>query len=166
VSIALTLRNQTALQRLLLAAPLIFIAHFVEEGPAFVAWVNSHVARGITVDLFYTVNYSALAISIVVVALEWGTSSAVSVVLAAAWFGFLFFANALLHVTGAIHDRAYVPGLVTAVLFYLPFYALLFARLVETRRVRTATLTVACIVSAIPMLVHGYLIIFRGSRLF
>ena len=36
------------LRTLLLAAPLVFVAHFLKEGPGFVAWFNAHVARGIT----------------------------------------------------------------------------------------------------------------------
>jgi hypothetical protein len=29
----------------LLFAPLVFVAHFIEEGPGFVAWFNAHVTR-------------------------------------------------------------------------------------------------------------------------
>ena len=151
---------------LLLAAPVIFVAHFAEEGPAFVTWFNTHVQRGITEPLFWTVNYTALAITVAVVILEWLSTSAVSAALAVAWLSLLMFANALFHVAAAIVDRGYMPGLITALLLYLPFYAWFVWRVIQVRRLpRTAVIVVAA-VGALPMLVHGYLIVFRGTRLF
>src|SRR5688572_33088457 len=45
----------------ILFAPLIFIAHFLEEGTSFVVWFNAHVPNGITESLFWNVNVTALA---------------------------------------------------------------------------------------------------------
>jgi Flp pilus assembly protein TadB len=150
----------------LLLAPVIFVCHFLEEAPGFVDWFNAHVARGITEPLFRQVNLTALVITIAVVALEWLTPSTFSAVAVVAWFSFLFLANALLHVVGALHDRAYVPGLVTAVALYVPFGVWLIRRMLQTRRLHGGTVATAAVLGALPMLVHGYLIIFRGSRLF
>jgi glucan phosphoethanolaminetransferase (alkaline phosphatase superfamily) len=149
-----------------LLAPLIFIAHFLEEAPEFVDWFNAHVARGITPELFWTVNFTALAITLAVVAIEWLTRTAASAILVVAWFGFLFFANAFLHIAATLADGAYMAGLITAVLLYLPFYAWIIARILRTRRLSPAVTAVSAILGAIPMLMHGYLIIYRGSRLF
>ena len=152
--------RQPTLRVLLLAAPLIFIAHFAEEGPAFVAWFNAHVARGINEPLFRTVNYTALAITAAVVVLEWLSTSMFSAALAVAWLSLLMFANALFHVVAALVDGAYVPGLVTALLLYLPFYAWLVARVVQLRRLPRSAVVGAAAVGALPMFVHGYLIVF------
>ena len=157
---------QPTLRALLLAAPLIFIAHFVEEGPAFVTWFNAHVARGITEPLFRTVNHTALAVTVAVVVLEWLSASTFSAALAVAWLSLLMFANALFHVIAALVDGAYVPGLVTALLLYLPFYAWFVARVVQLRRLPLGVVIGAAAVGALPMFVHGYLIVFEGSRLF
>jgi hypothetical protein len=54
------------LSRGLLAAPLVFVAHFLEESPGFVRWFNAHVTQGITADLFWTVNATGLVITILV----------------------------------------------------------------------------------------------------
>jgi hypothetical protein len=150
----------------LVLAPIIFVCHFLEEGPGFVEWFNAHVARGITDALFWQVNLTALAITIVVVALELVSPSPFSAVALVAWFSFLMLANAILHVVGSLHDRAYVPGLVTAVALYLPFGVWLLRQMVRSRRLRAGTVAAAAVLGALPMLVHGYLIIFRGSRLF
>ena len=152
--------------RTLLLAPVIFIGHFVEEAPGFVEWFNAHVARGITSGLFWRVNISALVITLIVVVTEWLSRAAGALLLAIAWVSFLMLANAVLHVAGALADRQYVPGLATAVLLYLPYSAWLFIKAVQSRRVKVTGLVVAAVLGALPMLIHGYLIIFRGSRLF
>ena len=161
-----TIGRQPPLRFLLLAAPVIFIVHFLEEGPGFVTWFNAHVARGITEPLFWTVNYTALAITIGVVILEWLSRTAASATVVIAWLSFLMFANALFHLVGALVDRAYMPGLVTALLLYLPFYIWVATNTLRTRRVSAGVVAAAAVIGALPMLAHGYLIIFRGSRLF
>ena len=155
-----------SLRALLLAAPLVFAAHVAEEAPGFVAWFNAHVARGISAPLFWTVNWTGLVITAIVVALEWASGSAVSAILVVAWLGCIMFANALFHVAGALADRAYMPGVVTALLLYLPFFSTVVTRVVRSRRLSPLAVAAATLVGALPMLVHGYLIVFRGSRLF
>jgi hypothetical protein len=150
----------------LLLAPVVFIAHFLEEGPGFVAWFNSHVARGITPELFWSVNYSALGITAAVVALEWVSESPVSTAVAVVWLSFLMLANAAFHIAGTLADGTYMPGVITAVLLYLPFYAWVVARAVRARRLPPGVVAAAALAGSAPMLIHGYLILFRGSRLF
>ena len=150
----------------ILLAPLIFVCHFLEESPTFVRWFNAHVARGITEGLFWRVNLTALMITLIVVAVEWSSRSIPSLVFTIAWLSFLMFANAIFHIAGALVDGGYVPGLITAVLLYLPYYPWLFVRAAKRRLVSLPVLIGAAILGAIPMCVHGYLIVFRGSRLF
>jgi len=152
--------------RIVVLAPLIFVCHFLEESPRFVEWFNAHVARGISSGLFWRVNISALVITLIVVGSEWLSRSAFSLTLVIAWLGFLMLANALLHIAGGLVDRQYVPGLVTAVFLYIPYYLWLFVKAVKSERVNQLVLFAAAVLGSIPMLVHGYLIIFRGSRLF
>lgn len=152
--------------RALLLAPFIFIGHFLEESPRFVEWFNGHVNRGITSTLFWRVNISALVITLIVVGIEWFSRSAFSLTLVLAWLSFLMLANALFHVVGGLVDKRYVPGLATAILLYIPYYFWLFIQAVKSKRVKVMGLVVAAIIGSLPMLIHGYLILFRGSRLF
>jgi hypothetical protein len=151
--------------RLLLLAPVIFVCHFLEEAPGFVDWFNAHVARGITSGLFWRVNISALAITLIVVGIDWFSRSAFSLALAVIWLSFLMPANAVLHIVGLV-ERQYVPGLATAILLYLPYYGWFFTRAVKSKQVNIILLAVGAVLGSLPMLIHGYLIIFRGSRLF
>jgi hypothetical protein len=151
---------------LLLLAPVIFICHFLEEAPRFVPWFNEHVARGITAGLFWRVNLTALALTLIVVACEWFSRSAFSLAGAIAWLSFLMLANAIFHIAGAVVDKQYVPGLATAILLYLPYYTVIFMRAIKSKQVGVNALVGASVIGSLPMLMHGYLIIFRGSRLF
>jgi len=157
-------RPYDRLSRAVLFAPLVFVAHFLEESPGFVPWFNAHVTRGITADLFWTVNATALVITVLVTAVFWSTETTAAVVLVAAWLSFLMLTNAVLHVTGAIVDRGYVPGLVTAILLYLPYCGWVTWLLVRHRRVAPGLLAAAAVLGAIA--VHGYRILFLGTRLF
>jgi hypothetical protein len=147
-------------------APAIFVVHFLEEGHRFVPWFNARVARGITPGLFWTVNLTGLVITTLLAATVWAAPSAGSGVATFAWLSFLFAANALFHITAAVVDRDYMPGLVTAVVLYVPFYLAFGRELLRGERVRVSTLAAVGALCATPMLVHGYLIVFRGSRLF
>lgn len=94
------------------------------------------------------------------------TGPAVAVVLIVGWLSFLMLTNAILHITGAIVDRGYVPGLATAILLYLPYCGWVAGQVVHSRRVAPALLGAAAVFGAIPMAVHGYRILFLGTRLF
>lgn len=154
------------LRRGLLLAPLVFVAHFLEESPGFVAWFNAHVTRGITTDLFWTVNATGLVITVLLTLACWTSESPAALVLMVGWLSFLMLTNAVFHVTGAILDRGYVPGLVTASLLYLPYCGWVATQLVRHRPVAPGILAAAAVLGAIPMAVHGYRILFLGTRLF
>lgn len=153
-------------RRGLVLAPLVFAAHFLEESPGFVAWFNAHVTPGITPQLFWTVNATGLLITVLLILGFWVTQSAASVLLLVGWLSFLMLTNALLHITGAIVDRGYVPGLVTAIVLYLPYFAWVAAQVLRSHRVPAGLVVAAAVLGGIPMAVHGYRILFLGSRLF
>jgi hypothetical protein len=150
----------------LLFAPLVFVAHFLEESPGFVPWFNAHVTEGITGELFWTVNATALLITVIVTLGLRNARSGVAVALIVAWFSFLMLTNAIFHIAGAIVDRSYVPGLATAVLLYLPYCGWVAGQVARNRRVTPGLLAAAALFGAIPMAVHGYRILFLGTRLF
>lgn len=150
----------------LLLAPFIFASHFLEESPRFVEWFNAHVTRGITSELFWRVNISALVITVLVMVLEGFSRSGFSLTIALAWLSFLMLANAIFHLVGGLIDRQYVPGLATAILLYIPYYSWLLMKAVKSKRVKAIGLVVAAALGSLPMFIHGYLILFQSSRLF
>ena len=158
--------NPNHLFRALFFAPAIFICHFLEEAPGFVEWINAHVSRDITSDLFWSVNLSGLAITVAIVGFAWLARSSFSWALTIAWFSFLMLANAILHIGGSFVDRGYVPGLVTAVVLYLPYYFWLATRIAKSGQINFSVFIGAAVLGSTPMLIHGYWILFLGDRLF
>ena len=63
------------------------------------------------------------------------------------------------------HAR-YCPGAVTGLLLYLPYGILLLRRVVRDLGLQPIVVLATAALGAVPMLVHGYLIVFRASRLF
>ena len=155
-----------AIRKLVLVAPVLFILHVVEEAPGFVAWFNSLVPRGITQNTFFAVNAVAFTITILVVLLVEVSPAPASGLLLAAWIGFLMPANSVLHIVGTIAHTRYCPGVVTGTLLYLPYGVLLLRRIGQDLRVPSVAVLGVAALGALPMLVHGYLIVFRASRLF
>lgn len=154
------------LGRGLLLAPLAFMAHFLEESPGFVPWFNAHVAQGISQDSFWAVNATGLLITVLLTLGFRATRSDGAILLIVAWLSFLMLTNAIFHITGAIVDRGYVPGLVSAVVLYLPYCAWVAVQVVRSRRLAPGPLAAAAVLGGMPMAVHGYRILFLGTRLF
>ncbi|MGQ0429384.1 MAG: HXXEE domain-containing protein [Gammaproteobacteria bacterium] len=154
------------LRRLALALPLVFALHVAEEAPTFVAWFNAHVEPDIAAQTFWSVNGFGLVITIAMAALAAASSERGAALVATAWVGFLMLANGLFHVVATIADGAYAPGVVTAVLLYLPMSALWFAVVAREQTLPLSVVTFVALVGGMPMFVHGYRIVFEGSRLF
>lgn len=147
-------------------APIIFILHFLEESPGFVSWFNGYVDRDISSGLFWTVNLSGLFICLLVVLVEWASPSLFSSALTILWLSFLMMANAVFHIIAAILEAGYVPGLITAILFYIPFYWWVMIKTRKEKKLSVALMILLALAGALPMLVHGYRVLFLADRLF
>jgi Protein of unknown function with HXXEE motif len=83
-----------------------------------------------------------------------------------AWLSFLMLANAIVHITGAIVDRVYVPGVVSAIVLYLPYCAWVLVQVFRSRSLPFGVVSAAVVLGGIPMAVHGSQILFLETRLF
>ncbi len=154
------------LRRLAIALPLVFAVHVAEEGPGFVAWFNAHVEPDITARTFWGVNATAFVITLIVAVLVAAARERALVLVASVWVGFLMLANAVFHVVAAIVDGAYAPGVVTAVLLYLPMSGLWITAAAREVALPVAAVAAVAVLGGIPMYLHGYKIVFEGSRFF
>jgi hypothetical protein len=155
------------LRRLAIALPVIFILHAVEEAGTFVAWFNAHVEPDINERLFWSVNATGFVITLVVAAIVAAAPrERAAAMTAVAWVGFLMLANGIFHVAAAIVDGAYAPGVVTALLLYLPVSALVIAAAAREQAMSAMTVAAVALIGGIPMYVHGWLIVVEGGRLF
>lgn len=151
---------------LAILSPVVFVLHVVEEAPGFVEWFNRLVEPDITPASFLSVNGVAFAVTVIVAIVLWLRRDDGAGGLALAWFGLLFFCNGLFHLLATAVHGLYSPGAWTSALLYLPFFAVLFYVVVKRLRLPVRTALLVTLVGAVPMAMHGYLIIFHGSRLF
>ena len=158
-------RRENPFRTLVAFAPLVFLAHFAEEIPGFVGWFNSQIARGMTDESFWQANIAVLVITVVVAFVVWFGHSTTTVIVAVVWLSFVMGANSVVHVGAALVQRQYVPGLVTALILYLPYFPFVLAY-ARRRGVSRPGLIAAAGVGAVPMLIQGYLVVFGATRLF
>ena len=159
-------RSFFTLPRLAAALPVVFLLHVAEEGSRFVPWFNSLAAPPMTQRLFLSVNAVALVITAAVAFLVTTSRDRVSILLGSAWVGFLMLANGLLHVVGTVVHGRYSPGVLTSLLLYFPLSVLFLRAASRERGLSPRSVLLVAILGGVPMYLHGYLIVFRGSRLF
>jgi len=162
----MTVTAQPEIRRAALLAPIIFLLHVAEEAPTFVEWFNSLVSRGISQSLFLSVNATAFIITIILGGMVVAIHERSVATLILAWLGFLMFANAIFHIVATVVHASYCPGVVTATILYLPYFAWFFLVVVRHARIPALVAIVSTLAGSVPMAIHGYLIIFRGDRLF
>jgi hypothetical protein len=154
------------MRTLALALPVVFVLHVLEEAPGFVAWFNGLVTPRITQGTFLAVNATAFAITLAVALAIAASREPAPVLAGVAWVGFLMLANGLFHLVATVAHGRYCPGLVTGVLLYLPSSFLFLRAAVRETRLPPLLVAGLALAGATPMAIHGYLIVFRGSRLF
>jgi len=152
--------------KFILLAPLVFILHVAEEAPGFVSWVNTLIDRDITLSLFLSVNLTGFVIVSGLCMLTAVTKEKVITLITLAWLGFMMFANALFHILATLVYQQYAPGTITSVILYLPFVFWFSLGLLHKTGIKLIAIITALLIGSVPMAIHGYLIIFSGSRLF
>jgi len=156
----------TSVRTMSLALPAVFVLHVAEEAPLFVSWFNARVTPQITQGSFITINGVAFLITICIASLLSVSRGSLEGLLGAAWVGFLMLANGLFHLIATVADGSYCPGVITGTLLYLPFSTVFITGVAREIRMSALLVAAAAVAGGVPMAIHGYLIVFRGSRLF
>jgi hypothetical protein len=153
------------LRQLAIALPIVFVCHVLEEAPHFVEWFNNLVTPGISQRLFLTVNLTAFVITILLGGLVATTREAVLSIITVAWVGFLMLANGIFHLVATLVHWRYSPGVITGTLLYIPVSFLFMRAAVRQCAYTWPTVMSVALFDGIPMYLHGFMIVFRGSRL-
>ena len=155
-----------SLRTLAITLPIVFACHVAEETPHFVEWFNHLATPGISQASFLAVNATAFVITLVVSGLVATSRTVASAFLAVAWVGFLMLANGLFHVIATIAHGLYSPGVITGTLLYLPLSFLVMRAAVRECAVSWTSVVLVALLGGVPMFIHGYMIVFQGSRFF
>jgi len=149
-------------QKAVLITPIIFILHVLEEFPSLVCWMNTLTDAGISQSFFITVNGFGLVITVFLSWMMYRISEGIMVILNIIWISFFMFANAIFHITASIVYHIYSPGMITSVIFYFPFFCWFLLLVMKIYKIRFGLILLPVILGSIPMLVHGYFILFEG----
>lgn len=129
-------------------------------------WFNARVTPPISQGSFLTVNAIAFVVTLGLAVSLLTSRAPLQGLLGVAWVSFLMLANGLFHLVATVAQADYCPGVITGVFLYLPLSFLFLTSLTRETHVPATGVAVAVLAGAVPMAVHGYLIVFRGSRLF
>lgn len=156
--------NTSLRPRLLALAPLVLLAHVVEEAPGFIAWMNRRFELNLTMGYFVAMSAIGLLVTVVLAVPRVGPRNHLRALGLIAWLSFLMLANGVLHLTASLLFREYVPGTVTAGLLYLPYFVTATVTICRDVGVRPRAAVLAATIGAVPMLVQGISIFTGGGR--
>jgi hypothetical protein len=150
---------------LILLAPLIYMAHILEEAPGYIRWLNSVVDHGVPDQgHFFAGNLPSIAITALTAVIAAATLNRAALLVMLAWLSYFMFANAVFHIVATVVLHRYSPGTITAALLYLPYFAW-FVRYMRSRVPAWAIAGVA-LTFGMPMFIQAYMIVFRGTRFY
>lgn len=134
----------------LVAAALHIVEEFVYPG-GFAAWDRSYrpaIKRSITPRLHVIVNAALLLVCLQVALLGGSGDVEAQRVGATGWLAIsaLLFSNAVFHGVGALRTRSYSPGVVTAVVLYMPLTVLGYRHFLRDGWVTLPAAAVAAVV--------------------
>ncbi len=150
--------------RVFYLAPVILLAHQVEEWPGLRQWLNRHVEPDISQSGFVALNAVGLLITVTLAAASARRKEA-TVILFMAWLGFLMLANGLVHLAASLAYQEYVPGTVTGVVLYLPYFLLAASHASRHHGIPARTVALAAMIGAVPMALQAVTILAAGRRL-
>lgn len=151
--------------RLLALAPVVFLAHFIEEAFGFLDWFNALVEPDMSPRTFYAVNGFALAVTALLAAsgIRWRNHNLGLLLIA--WLSFLMLTNGALHIAASFMLATYVPGAITSVVLYLPFFVFAVITICREFEVQARAAIIAAVIGAAPMLLQGVSVLADGRRL-
>jgi uncharacterized protein with HXXEE motif len=130
-------------------APLAYAVHVAEENSQrFGDWMRVHIAPGFTTAAFVTVNTVAMTALVSLTALASASTGRSFVLPYFALASALMFWNALVHIGATVHFGVYSPGVVSAVLVYLPSFCVLARLASREGRLTKVTITTALAIGA------------------
>ena len=151
--------------RLLYLAPLVLLAHVMEEAPGLIAWMNRRFELDLTMSYFVVINTIGLLVT-VALAVPSVRSRNYSLALGLiAWLSFLMLTNGVLHLAASLLFREYVPGTVTAGILYLPYFVAATVTICRSSNVRPRAAILAATIGAVPMLAQAVSILTVGRRI-
>lgn len=148
-------------RKLVVLAPVAYAVHIAEEAPRFVVWTRLYpglFSKTLSTGEFVATNAVLMLVVLAAVALCRRRSLAVAGLAVASWQ----FSNAVFHIALTLTSGVYSPGVVTAIVIYVPlsvatFYEAGKERLLNARRVGIALFLGVVVVNVLLHLIQYWL---------
>ena len=103
-----------------------FALHVLEEWPRFTVWANRYASPRYTQGDYNVIHTAGGAASLLAALIVWRfPNRPVTFMFFAFFFAPSVLFNAFFHVCASVLTRSYCPGMITAVVIYLPLFALI-----------------------------------------
>ena len=145
-------------------APLVVLAHVVEEAPGLLEWMNPRVEPDLTPGGFAAINAIGVVVTAILAVPSVRSRNYLLGLGLIAWLSFVMLANGVLHLSASAIYREYVPGTFSAALLYLPYFVAATVTVCRNFNVRPLAAIVATVLGAIPMIVQGVGMLAVGRR--
>ena len=103
--------------------PLVFTLHVLEELPQFTNWAQRYASPAFTRTDYIKIHLAGIAVAFMAAAVIWYFPNRIVLLV---FFTFIFtpaiFYNTLFHAGATAYFGVYCPGLLTAVVLYVPLY--------------------------------------------
>jgi hypothetical protein len=144
-------------------APIAYAVHIIEEFWQFPLWVSAHFAPGFTSDRFVIANAIFMVVLVGLTALVSARKARALDFLYFCWLSGHLFHNALFHMGATAYFGVYSPGLLSAMLLYVPAFYVIARAANEEGRIGNAGGIAALVVGAAGMFSLVYLGLLRGA---
>ncbi len=154
-------------KKVILLAPLVFLLHVLEEYRSVVSWVNSVLKQGsMSQSLFIAATFLVLFCVILVTIILNKMDSTVPAFIALVLLSSVMLANGIFHIIASAMVDTNPPGVITSIFLLLPFFIWFTWVVMKRYKIRLLYLLLAVLWGSVPMVIHGYFLLFRGRHIF
>jgi hypothetical protein len=126
--------NRLSFRHVVWLFPVAFSIHVLEEVCCFTQWAQTYASPAFTFSHYLTIHIAGIVLAFVAALILWLYANKILVFL---FFAFMFapavFWNVFFHAGATAYFGVYCPGVITAVVIYLPLFALTSLKAVKER---------------------------------
>lgn len=143
------LQDNIILFRVMLAVPIAYAIHVLEESFGFPQWVNMNISVAFTTDKFRLNNLIFLIISIFLTLTVYRYPRRIMLFCLLTWVSGLFFHNALFHIGGTLYFQDFSPGLISSVIIYIPLSFLILKSILREGQLNNLAILMSFIIGGV-----------------
>lgn len=143
-------RNSFSFRQAVWLFPVAFSLHVTEEVCCFTAWAQKYASPEFTFNDYLKIHFAGVVLAVLAALILWLYANKILVFL---FFAFMFapavFWNVFFHVGATVYFGTYCPGLITALIIYLPLFAFISRKALNDRLLTSWTAMIVLALSGV-----------------